>query len=286
MSQPPRPAGASVPSRLDRLQHWTALLLSVLFHLACLVLAWLAPPVTMDRPQGASAGSVTLVDFIGDAPPQPVPSPVPPATPQPPADAPRAATRVESTPVPVAEAPVARPAPVPLQVPPAPRRPARPSPTPRPQAVTAPSSAPPQASRRPDHRYGQPPGMLARETAPVHQGPDVGIGSQPSRRRDNPSHQPSMEAGGYQVYYDLASERRLREWRDQGMTEVFIPLPGTRELMACPLETALRRESGPCRLLPPDSPELALIGDARQVINMHQVYRRGELVWRGPRPYR
>lgn len=285
MNEAPRPAGASIHSRIDRLQHWTALLLSVLFHLACLVLAWRAPPMTMDRPQGASAGSVTLVDFIGDAPPQPVPSPLPPAAPEPPADAPRAAARVESTPVPVAAAPVALPQPDPVQVPPSPRRPARPSPTPQPQAAAAPRPSAP-ASRRPGHRYGQPPGMLPRETAPVHQGPDMGIGTQPSRRRDNPSSQPSMDAGGYQVYYDLASERRLREWRDRGMTEVFIPLPGTRDLMVCPLETALRRESGPCRLLPPDSPELERIGDARQVINMHQVYRRGELVWRGPRPYR
>ncbi|WP_407353514.1 hypothetical protein [Luteimonas sp. R10] len=27
-------------------------------------------------------------------------------------------------------------------------------------------------------------------------------------------------------------------------------------------------------------------GDAREVITVQQVYRRGELVWRGPRPYR
>jgi hypothetical protein len=43
---------------------------------------------------------------------------------------------------------------------------------------------------------------------------------------------------------------------------------------------------GPCRLLEPDDPELANIGDAREVINMQQVYRQGELVWRGPGPYK
>ena len=36
----------------------------------------------------------------------------------------------------------------------------------------------------------------------------------------------------------------------------------------------------------PDDPELKNIGDAREVINMQQVYRRGEAVWRGPGPYR
>lgn len=273
MSLGPRPAAAGAPARIERLQSWIAALLSLLLHVLCLLLAWLAPPVTMERPQGASAGSVTQVDFIGESPPQPVPSPRPPASPEPATPAPRAASRLQSTPVPVAEAPVAEPAP-------------EPAPAPRPQAAVAPPSAPSSTSRRPSHRWGQPPGMLPRDTAPVHAGHDSGPGSQSSRRRDNPSAQPSMEVGGYQVYYDLSSERRLRDWRDQGMTEVFIPLPGTRDLMVCPLETALRRESGPCRLLPPDSPELVNIGDARQVITMHQVYRRGELVWRGPRPYR
>ena len=31
---------------------------------------------------------------------------------------------------------------------------------------------------------------------------------------------------------------------------------------------------------------LAAIGDAREVVTMHQVYRRGNLVWWGPGPYR
>jgi len=96
----------------------------------------------------------------------------------------------------------------------------------------------------------------------------------------------SLEVGGYQVYYDLRAETRLRAWRDKGMTEIFLLLPGTRRYMACPLETALKRESGPCRLLEPDSPELATIGDAREVIDMQRVYRQGEVVWDGPGPYR
>ena len=70
------------------------------------------------------------------------------------------------------------------------------------------------------------------------------------------------------------------------MTEVFLPLPGVRQLMVCPLETALRRDSGACRLVEPDDPELASIGDAREVIAMYQVYRRGQPVWTGPGPYR
>lgn len=286
MSLASRPADARAASRIERAQPWIAGLLSVLLHLACLLLALLAPPIKVATPQGASAGSVTLVDFIGETPPQPVPSPRPPAAPQQPAPAPRAASRLQSTPVPLAETPVAMAAPEPRQAPATTRRPPQSSRPPRPQAAAAPPSAPPPTSRRAGHRWGQPPGMLPRETAPVHAGRDSGPGRQSSRHRDNPSAQPSMEVGGYQVYYDLASERRLRDWREQGMTEVFIPLPGTRDLMVCPLETALRRESGPCRLLPPDSPELEDIGDARQVITMHQVYRRGELVWRGPRPYR
>lgn len=119
---------------------------------------------------------------------------------------------------------------------------------------------------------------------------DAGRAPTPSvaqgRRAQGTSSQPSMEVGGFQVLYDLVGDTRLRGWREQGMAEIFLPLPGVRQLMVCPLETALRRESGPCRLVEPDDPELAMIGDARDVLALQQVYRRGELVWRGPGPYR
>jgi hypothetical protein len=39
-------------------------------------------------------------------------------------------------------------------------------------------------------------------------------------------------------------------------------------------------------MVEPDDPELANIGDARDVLDMNQVYRLGQLLWRGPRPYR
>jgi hypothetical protein len=56
--------------------------------------------------------------------------------------------------------------------------------------------------------------------------------------------------------------------------------------MVCPLEIALNRDSGECRLVEPDAPEMAAIGDARDVVLMMRVYRLGEVVWRGPGPYR
>ncbi len=129
--------------------------------------------------------------------------------------------------------------------------------------------------------------MLQEDHAPQN----AGLSSSPAIQRGRSNNaaaaaEPSLEVGGYQVYYDLRSEARLRAWRDAGMTELFMPLPGTRQYMVCMLETALKRESGPCRLLEPDSPELATIGDAREGINMQQVYRQGEVVWRGPGPYR
>ena len=95
-----------------------------------------------------------------------------------------------------------------------------------------------------------------------------------------------METGGFQIVYDLLAEERLRTWMEQGMEELSIPLPGTRQRMVCPAEVALRRGASKCRLVEPDSPELEGVGDARQVIVVMYVYRRGELVWRGPGPYR
>ena len=127
--------------------------------------------------------------------------------------------------------------------------------------------------------------MLPEDLAPENAGLARSPATDRGRRNDAYNAAPSMEVGGYQVYYDLLSEARLRAWRDQGMTEIFLPLPGTRRYMICPLETALKRESGPCRLLEPDDPELAKIGDAREDINMQKVYRLGEEVWSGPGPY-
>ena len=266
------PAETGAESRTERWQHWIAVLSSALLHLLFLWLMLLSDPVTVATPQGAAAGSRMAVDFIGQTPPPPTRKPAR----KKPAAKRRATSPVQSTlvaraedPLPPhilldadaqeeAEAPVKTP-PDPPQMPPAPPRRA--------------------------HIWGQPPGMLPQETAPVNAGPYRSAGSQRGRGNDNAA-APSMEVDGYQVYYDLVSETRLRAWRDQGMTELFIPLPGTRRYMICPLETALRRESGPCRLLEPDSPELAKIGDAREAINMQKVYRQGEIVWDGPGPYR
>jgi hypothetical protein len=252
---------------MERRQHWIAVLSSALLHLLFLFLMMLSDPVAVTAPQGAAAGSRVVVDFIGETPPPPRTKP---AKKRPPA------SRVQTTlvehaddPVPpiVVDAATQDDAPVPVETPPPP-----PTPT-------------PQAPRRRPHVWGQPPGMLPQDVAPVNAGP--ANSSATSRGRGNASSAaPSMEVDGYQVYYDLISETRLRAWRDQGMTELFLPLPGTRRYMICPLETALRRESGPCRLLEPDSPELKDIGDAREAINMQRVYRQGEIVWDGPGAYR
>ena len=95
-----------------------------------------------------------------------------------------------------------------------------------------------------------------------------------------------MDIGGFQIIYDLLAEERLRTWQAAGMKEISFPLPGLRQRMVCPVEIALRRGSGKCRLLEPTDPQMQEIGDARQVVVVMYVYRRGELVWRGPGPYR
>lgn len=286
MSKASSRADARAEPRIERLQPWIAALASALLHLLLVLIALLSPPITVSTPQGTAAGSPMVVDFVGITPPQPVQAP--PATAKPaitPARKPPAASRVRTTTVARADAPVPPDASTTAdnQATPTPAAaPAEAAPAPAQAATT---SAPPTPQRR-AHTWGQPPGMLpenhARENAGLARSPST----QPGRRNDSSAGQPNMEVGGYQVYYDTRSETRLRAWRDRGMTEIFIPLPGTRRLMVCPLEIALRRDSGECRLLDPDSPELANIGDAREVINMQQVYRRGELVWRGPGPYR
>ncbi len=270
MSQASSRADARTESRIERWQHWIAALSSALLHALFVLLMLWSSQVTVTTSQGADAGSRMAVDFVGRTPPPVNASPAskPKAKP--------AASRVQSTlvtraddPVPpiVLDAAAQDQAEAPAETPPA-------APTP---------PAPPQRRSR---TWGQPPGLLPEDTAPEN----AGLARSPAlaRGRGNASggNAPSMEVDGYQVYYDLLSETRLRAWRDQGMTELFLPLPGTRRVMICPLETALKRESGPCRLLEPDSPELATIGDAREAINMQKVYRLGEVVWSGPGPYK
>ncbi|WP_202845089.1 type II toxin-antitoxin system RelE/ParE family toxin [Luteimonas saliphila] len=282
MSLASTPPGAGPRHRIERWQPRLAALGSVLLHALFVLIAMLAPPITMTAPEGdAAGGSRVEVEFIGDG--TPIPSPAPSDTP--PSSAPTAAapaaSRVHTTPVPVAENPVPTVADTPADAQtPVPR------PASRPGAPSA-TASPPPTSRRRGHTWGQPPGMAVQDLAPVNAGPARSAAVERGRSQGNAStSEPSLEVAGYQVVYDLRSERRLREWQAQGMTELFIPLPGTRRLMVCPLETALRRESGACRQLEPDSPELAGIGDAREVIGVHQIYRQGEIVWRGPGAYR
>ncbi|WP_024892080.1 hypothetical protein [Luteimonas huabeiensis] len=288
MSPPAHRPDPRAEPTIERLQPWIAALLSALWHLLFLLLLMSSPEVVVTAPQGAAAGSRMVVDFVGVAPPQPAhPSPVPPR-PRPPAPraAPEAAespaiSRLRTTPVARADDALPEPAPRPAATPPSPPEPAQAAPP-----SQAPAASPPQTTRQTAHVWGQPPGMLPQETAPTNAGLARNPAVDRGRGRDVASSGPSLGVGGYQVLYDQRSEARLRAWKAQGMTELFLPLPGTRQYMVCPLETALRRESGPCRLLDPDDPQMAAIGDAREVINMQRVYRRGEVVWRGPGPYR
>jgi len=284
MSLASNQADTRIESWLERWQHWIAAITSALLHLLFLFLMMLSSRINVTPPQGTAGGSRMVVDFIGATPPQPQrATPAKPAARKPAAKRP-AASRIQSTLVTQADNPL----------PPDADAPTGEVPTPMPDAADdaaqdqaqAPAAAPPPTPPRYPHTWGQPPGMLPEDLAPENAGLARSSAIHNGRRNDASNAAPSMEVGGYQVYYDQRSETRLRAWRDQGMTEIFLPLPGTRRYMICPLETALKRESGPCRLLEPDDPELKNIGDAREVIDMQKVYRLGEEVWSGPGPYR
>lgn len=240
-------------------------------HGLLLLLLSLSEPVTLSDAEGAAGGGPLSVTWIEEI--DPVPSPPPPAAvqaPRPAPDpAPRESSRLQVVRVERADAPLAT-----RTGDDARGASARPP-------ASEPRSAPPARRAR-----GLPPGFIPRQSAPVNAGHAASPSASPGRRSHGSGAEPTLDAGGFQVVYDLMGEARLREWQEAGMTEVSLPLPGVRQRMVCPLETALRRESGPCRLVEPDDPALAGIGDARTAIAMYQVYRRGELVWRGPGPYR
>lgn len=276
----------------ERLQPWIAALVSTLVQVLMLLLLMLASTPIVTAPQGAGGGSRMKVDVLGETrqveqPAKTPPSPAPqkPKRPRKPATSPVRSTLVRHSDDPVPDETdthtTAPAVPTPQSQLPeawdlAAQRPAR-----------TPSSSPPAAAeRRPETWTGRPPGMLDEDVADADEGMADSAAVNRGNGRNPDASGPGLGVGGYMVYYDLRSETQLRAWIAQGMKELFIPLPGTRDYMVCEAEIALRRGSGKCRLLHPDSPELKDIGDAREVINMMDVYHRGERVWHGPGPYR
>lgn len=290
--------------RIERLQPWIAALFSALLHLLLLFVLLHASPPVVSTPQSAAGGSRVRVDFIGEPreseQPTPAPQSPPPTRAPRPVQPPPSASRVRSTLVDRADHPVPPDttslsnAPTTLRTPSPVRPPSEPQP-PSPdsrndsaqsRAQTPTTRPPPTARRRPETWTGRPPGLIEEDAAPENTGLANSPAIRNGRGRDIAAAGPSMELGGYLVYYEVLSEDRLRAWAKQGMKELSIPLPGTRYYMICPLEIALKRGSGKCRALDPDSPEMQGIGDAREAVTMLQVYKQGELVWRGPGPYK
>jgi hypothetical protein len=263
---------------------WAAALITVLLHLLLLLLLLHSNPPVVSSPDGASGGGRVKVDFVGDAtaPPQPQQKPAQPKPRQtPPSQNKTQAQRRSPDRKPVAQARYIEP-------PSASEQEENPTPDQAQAEATPPPAAAPSgsATQRPQTWTGRPPGLLERPANPDDNGRSTGQGNQTGRLVDRSGGEPAMEVGGYQIIYDLLSETKLRTWMDQGMKELLIPLPGTTYLMVCPAEVALRRGSSKCRMLPSDSPELKAIGDARQFVIVMYVYRYGELLWRGPGPYR
>ncbi|SEM21730.1 hypothetical protein SAMN05428989_3393 [Pseudoxanthomonas sp. GM95] len=297
MSSASTPAAGRANSKTERFQSWIAALLSALLHVLLFYILMHASLPVITAPQGGAAGGRIRMEFLGattdpatDAPPSPPPTrsqtpPTPKRPKQPTVQKKPAAPRVQTTLVQHAADPVPDDTdPIPTTTAAdswsMPTRSQRP-----PQPTQTPENPPPPSPNR-SATWGRPPGSLAQDTAPD----DMGLGSAPAPSRGNRNDMntagSSLELGGYQVYYDTTTEAKVRAWMAQGMKEFAIPLPGTRYYMACSLDIALRRGSGKCRALDPDSPEAKSIGDAREIINMSAVYKQGELMWKGPGPYR
>ena len=280
MSRTSRGAVSGAPDGTARVHRRTAVLVTVLVHVLLVLLVMPPPPpIATSMPRGGAGGSrmeVTLLDeTLSPPPPEPEPSVHKPVS-RKKLKAPRAITR--PLPMPVAEASM-----------PMPREEADTSDTPTVPTTSEPEppDTPRETAQRPAHVRGQPPGMPAPDdNARASAALAAKLGSNQGQSNTAAPVGPNMEMDGFHVYYDLFNENRLRTWRDQGMTELFLPLPGTRRLMVCPLDVALRRGSGTCHMVDMDSPELKFIGDAREVINVQRVYQLGDVVWSGPGPYR
>jgi hypothetical protein len=233
----------------------------------------------MTTPQGqAGGGSAMEVTLIDESPSQPPPSPEPmhrkPLSPKNPKPSRAIAPRPPTPMVPSA-----------VPMPPT-SADASDTPTVLPITEPEPSDATRDTAELPEQAFGPRPGLVSYDNARANAALAAKLGRNRERSNNAPPVGTTMGTDGFQVYYDLADEDRLRAWRNQGMTELFLPMPGTLRRMICPLEVMLRRGSGECRMVEMDSPELKFIGDAREVIKIQRVYHLGEEVWRGPGDYR
>lgn len=254
---------------LDCWQSWGAALVSALLHLLILLIVLHAAKTKLAPPEGGSMGGARMkVEFIGQ-PQQGEKRPVTPVADNSPPDKPRPLRPTQKAP-PIQAARVEK---------------ADTAEAARTQPRAQPPTGDPNARRSPAPA-GQVPGLLTRETAPTNNGPDRGASRSEARGPAAPGREPRMDVDGHQIYYDVRNEEWLLDWQAQGMKELYFPLPGRRDLMVCPLEIVVRRGSGGCRLVQPDDPELPNIGDARKVVHVVRVYRRGELIWKGPGAYK
>jgi hypothetical protein len=259
-------------------------LVSLLVHLLFLLALLYSSKIELAQTDSSSAGGARVkVDFLGDPTDDEQRVPVPPTGTQNPSERPKPLKPLVTTPV---TSPVDATRVTEAENPVAPDE-SQPQPPASQQAIAPPQDRPPSSSPawRRSARWGQPPGMLAQDTAPENLGPTVGAGQRQGNNQGNAA-TPSMEVDGHQIYYDLRNERKVAEWQAQGMKEVSFPLPGRREFMVCALEIVATRGSGGCRLVEPGDDQLASIGDARDVVTVMRIYRRGELIWSGPGAYR
>ncbi len=295
MSNASTHAGARADPRNERLQPWIAALLSALLHVLVLLILLHDPPPTFTSPQGAASGGRMKMEFIGrttepatPAPPNPPPTraATPPTRTQPkkptvqrrPASSKLQTTLVDRAADPSPDESAAIPATTADDSWSMPSQSQRTT-----QQTQAPANPPPSQNR--DPTWGRPPGMLERDTA-LDDGLADSASTSRGSQRDLDANGPSLEIGGYHAYYEPRAEEKVRAWMAQGMKEFFIPLPGTRYYMVCTLDIVLKRGSGKCRALDPNDSEMKGIGDSREIINMLQVYKQGQLVWKGPGPYR
>ncbi|HLM54393.1 MAG TPA: type II toxin-antitoxin system RelE/ParE family toxin, partial [Pseudoxanthomonas sp.] len=218
----------------ERLDPWIAAFVSALLHLLALLALLYASTPTVTTPQGAASGGRVEVDFVGETrqpatqgPPSPPPARTLRPVPAPPAASHVRSTLVERTDDPVPpNAPTASDGPTPALQPMERPGVSPPQPSEATDAATqrqarAPAANPPASTRRRPRVWGQPPGMIEEDADPVNAGPSRSPAPGRGRGDEASSADASLEAGDYQVHYQLVSEARLRTWRDAGMTELF-----------------------------------------------------------------
>ncbi|WP_448666792.1 hypothetical protein [Pseudoxanthomonas mexicana] len=206
---------------IKRNERSIASLVSLLVHLLFVLALLYSSKLELAQTESSSSGGARVkVDFLGDTTQDDTQPPVPPTGAKTPRERPKPLKPLVTTPV---TSPVDTTRVTEAENPVAPDE-TQPQPPASQQAIAPPQNRPPSSppAWRRSAQWGQPPGMLAQDTAPDNYGRTVGTGLRQGNNQGNAA-TPSMEVDGHQNLLRPAQRTESRRLAGPGHEGSLLP---------------------------------------------------------------